>query len=244
MSDSHSVRIALRIPGSWSHPGELIARLPEGCRLEPDSLQLADGSTFEMIPMPPDGEFPGIFESACRQPATPEELAVVRRYSVNICLAGPGGSLTAAADMLRAGAAIIQAGGAGVFIDNSALAHGGGLWCELAEDAGSDAVSFAFVSLVGGPEEVVTMGFHALGLPDVVMRTEEVGADGGTMIEVIRYLAAGEKPFGEGHVMFVEEGGSFRAVQADDDEFRADSPVHNPFGRLKLLSLRELAEEN
>ena len=30
-----AVTVALRIPGQWAHPGELIQRLPAGCRLTP-----------------------------------------------------------------------------------------------------------------------------------------------------------------------------------------------------------------
>ena len=35
-----SVTIALRIPGKWSHPRELLERLPAGCRLTPETLTL------------------------------------------------------------------------------------------------------------------------------------------------------------------------------------------------------------
>ena len=34
------ITIALRIPGQWSHPKELIQRLPAGCRLTGDALIL------------------------------------------------------------------------------------------------------------------------------------------------------------------------------------------------------------
>ena len=42
--------------------------------------------------------------------------------------------LEAARTMMQAGAALLRAGGAGVFIDNSALAHGGQQWLEMTED--------------------------------------------------------------------------------------------------------------
>src|SRR6267142_1481772 len=88
--------------------------------------------------------------SACRQPATADELSTVDGYSVNVLLSGPGGSMQAARTMMQAGAAVVRAGGAGVFIDNSGLAHGGGQWIELTDDAGPDAISFAFASIVRG----------------------------------------------------------------------------------------------
>lgn len=114
-------RITLRIPGDWSHPGELLERLPDGFRLTPEALFLPDGTEVELIPMPPDDEFPRIFQSACRRPPTDDELATVNRYTVNVGLSGPGGSLESARTMMQAGAAVVRAGGAGVFIDNSAF---------------------------------------------------------------------------------------------------------------------------
>ena len=41
------VTVALRIPGKWSHPGELIRRLPEGYRLKEDALLLPDQTQVE-----------------------------------------------------------------------------------------------------------------------------------------------------------------------------------------------------
>src|SRR5262245_6973644 len=91
-----SVKITLRIPGTWSHARELLQALPEDCRLTPEALILPDATEIEFIPMPPDEQFAQIFRSSCRRPATEDELATVDRYSVNVCLSGPGGSPEAA----------------------------------------------------------------------------------------------------------------------------------------------------
>src|SRR5207248_11330272 len=107
--------------------------------------------------MAADDQFAQIFRSSCRQPATEDELATVDGYRVNVLLSGPGGSMQAARTMMQAGAAVVRAGGAGVFIDNSALAHGGRNWLAMTDDGGPDALSFAFVGIVGGPAEVWTM---------------------------------------------------------------------------------------
>src|SRR5689334_4445115 len=75
MNEQPSVlQIALRVPGNWSHPRELVERLPKGFRLEPECLSLPDGTKMEFNPLPPDGEFPQIFQSSCRRPPTEEEL--------------------------------------------------------------------------------------------------------------------------------------------------------------------------
>src|SRR5258708_3293021 len=137
------VEIALRIPGKWSHPGELIQRLAAGCRLTPEALILPDKSEVGFGAMAADGQFAQIFRSSCRQPATEEELATVAGYTVNVFLSGPGGSMQAARRMMQAGAAMVRAGGAGVFIDNSALAHGGGHCVWGTEERGPGALGVA-----------------------------------------------------------------------------------------------------
>src|SRR5207244_3444819 len=170
------VTIALRIPGTWSHPRELVPRMPAGHRLTGDALILPDGTEVGFGAMPADEQFAGIFRSSCRQPLTDDELTAVDGYRVNVLLSGPGGSMQAARTMMQAGAAVVRAGSAGVFIDNSTVAHGGRQWLAMTDDAGPDALSFAFVAIVGGKTEVWTMGMHVLGLRDVVMKRTDLDA--------------------------------------------------------------------
>jgi hypothetical protein len=238
------VTVALRIPGTWSHPGELIERLPARYRLTPEALVFPDGTEVEFGAMAPDDQFARIFRSSCRQPPTQEELATVDGYTVNVFLRGPGGSIRAAHTMMRAGAALVRAGGAGVFIDNSALAHGGRHWLEMTDDGGPDALSFAFVAIIRGKAEVWTMGMHVLGLRDVVMSRADAEQDGFDIVEVIRYLAGGEKPVDDGHVLADLGGPRFQVFAQDGGAGPAGSPMHNPFGRWKLVSLRDIAETN
>jgi hypothetical protein len=242
-STNAHVRTTLRIPGAWSHPRDLLERIPAGSRISAETLVLPDGGEFELAAIQRDEQFAEIFESSCRRPARDKELAIVGRYSVNIALSGPGGSLAAARAVMQAGAAIVQAGGAGVFIDNSALAHGGGDWIEMADDGSSDALSFAFVSIVAGEREISTMGMHVLGFPDLVMRRAD--GDDQTIVEVIRYVAAGEKPIGDGHLLADDRGvARFCVAATSRDERTLPHAMKNPFGRLRLTSFRDVAKSN
>jgi hypothetical protein len=237
-----SIEVAMRIPGRWSRPKELFERLPAGCRLTDDSLVMPDGARINIAAMGPDDQFPRIFRSSCRQPPTDDEQAAVDGYRANVLLSGPGGSLEAARAMMRAGAAIVQAGGAGVFIDNCALAHGGQNWLAMTEDGSPDALSFAFAAIVTSQVDVWTMGMHVLGLRDVIMK--RANADEFDIIEVIRYLAQSEKPVDDGHMIADLSGPRFQAFAEDSEERLAGSPMYNPFGRLKLVSIRDIAETN
>jgi hypothetical protein len=238
------ITVALRIPGKWSHPKELVERLPAGFRLSPDALILPDGTQVEFGAAPADKQFAQIFRSSCRTPATKEELATVDGYTVNVFLSGPGGSMQVARTMMQAGAAVVRAGGAGVFIDNSTLAHGGTNWLEMTEDGGPDALSFVFVAIVRGRTDVWTMGMHVLGLRDIVMKRADVEVKGFDIVKLIRYVARSEKPIDDGHVVADLDGPRFQAFTQESDKGLAGSPMHNPFGRLKLVSIRDIAETN
>lgn len=237
-------QIALRIPGAWSHPGELLERMPVGFRLTPESLILPDGTSLEFNPMPPDDQFAGIFRSSCRRPPQEDERAIVSRYTVNIGIAGPGGSLGAARTVMQAGAAIVRAGGAGVFIDNSLISHGGRDWISMTEDGSSDAVSFAFAAIVSGRDSLYTLGMHTVGRPDLEIRTRAGDDRGESFIEIVRYVCGSERQIDVGHVFADESGPLFQVVSRTSDDYPPEGPVHNPYGRLRITSMKDIATTN
>jgi len=239
-----SPTITFRIPGAWSHPKELLERLPKGFRLSPETLLLPDGTELKFTPMPPDEQFAGVFLSACHRPPTDDERAVLDRYTVNVGLSGPGGSLESVLAMMQAAAAVVKAGGAGVFIDNCALAHGRRDWLAMTEDAGPDAVSFAFVAIVRRPRELSTVGMRVMGFPDLWMPASEVDERGEMLVRIIRSLFAADRPTDVGRWLADEIGPCFQVVANESDKFETESVLHNPCGRLKIVSLKEIAEGN
>jgi len=238
-----SIIVDLRIPGRWSHPRDLIERLPDGCRVTTEVLILPDGARIDLGFMPPDDRFPGIFRSSCRRLPTEEELATADGYTVNVTLSGKGGSMEAVRTIMKAGAAMVRAGGAGVFIDNSALAHGGELWLEMTEDGGADALSFAFVGIVRGNTNIWTVGMHVLGLRDIVLKRADV-EKGFDIVEVIRYLVQDDKPVGDGHILADVNGPWFRCYAEDGDPRMVGTPMYNPFGRNRLVKSRHIPSNN
>ena len=88
------------------------------------------------------------------------------------------------------------------------------------------------------------MGMHVLGLRDVVMKRADADADDRAIIEVIRYLAAGEKPMDDGHVIADLNGPRFQVFVEEAEMGLADSPMYNPFGCLRLVSVKDIAEAN
>jgi hypothetical protein len=213
--------------------------------MEQSGLQLPDGSTVECHPVPADDQFANIFRTSCRNPPTADEIHTIDNYIANIIINCPAGSMELARRVMDAGAAIIHAGGAGVFIDNSGISHGGASWIELADDGGPDALSFAFVGIVAGKTEAWSMGMNVVGLPDVVMQRSDIEPDhGDELIEMIRYMFAGDKPVNDGHIIADLDGPRYKVLKAPADEFDRDSVMHNPAGRFKLVNMTDFAERN
>jgi len=88
------------------------------------------------------------------------------------------------------------------------------------------------------------MGMQAMGFPDLLMSPTDVDEQGRTIIEMIRYVCSGGRPVDVGHVLADELGPRFQVVARTIDDFDARSPMHNPFGRLKIVSARDIAEGN
>lgn len=235
-----SIIVDLRIPGRWSHPRDLIERLPDSCRMTPQVLILPGGARIDLGFFPPDNQFPGIFRSVCRLPPTEKELATANGYTVNVTLSGRGGSIEAARTIMKAAATMVRAGGAGVFIDNSALAHGGELWLEMTEDGGADALTFAFVGIVRASTDIWTVGMHVLGLRDIVLKLADVGEEFET-VDLIRSMVRSNKPIGNGHILAGANGSWFSCWAEEGDPRMVGTPMHNPFGRLRLVKLRHVA---
>ncbi len=114
----------------------------------------------------------------------------------------------------------------------------------MTEDGGPDAMSFAFVGIIRGQAEVRTMGMHALGLREIVMKRADADADDRAIIEMIRYLCRGEKPVDDGHVIADLNGPRFQVFSEESETELSGSPMHNPYGRLRLVSVKDIAEAN
>ena len=229
--------IVLRVPGSWSGPESLGRALPQGHRYAGDRLYLPGGDDVEVIPLPPDDEFPRVFEGACRRLPSRRDRRTIESYGVNVCLAGPGGSLEAAIRMLRAGAAVVQAGGAGVFVDNSGRAHPSRDWIDLAEGPDDSDAYQAFVSLFAGKTDLWSVGMHVFGLCDAVIKRG--GDDESACFDITSFLGYTMLPdvvIADGDYAGDFEGSPPRfLLRKEATTFPPPgSPLHNPYGRWRL----------
>ena len=226
----------MRIPGVWSGPEEFVERLPRGCRCTPETLRLADGSEFEFNALPADEEFPSVFAGSCPKLPTESEREQIENYKVNLCLTARGGSIEAAKRLMEGAAAVLAAGGAGVFVDNSGIAHGASDWLTLFDSADDGGVFWAFVSAVRSEDDVYSLGMHILGFRDAIIpSTGNAEYDSRTLHSFLGYCAFSGTAIEEGEVFHDAVLPTFRAHAQPDDRVPADAPMFNPYGRWRLV---------
>ncbi len=228
--------VTMRIPGAWSEPAEFFERLPPGCRSTAEGLAFADGSEFELNVLPADVEFPGIFAGACHKLPSESERAQVEAYRVNICLTGRGGNIEAAVQLMRAAAAVLAAGGAGVFVDNSGIAHGATDWLTLLDSADDGGVYWAFVSTVRRDDELYSVGMHVLGFRDAIIpRTGNDEYNCRSLHSFLGFTAFSGATIRDGDMVGDPVLPTYRAHVQPEDRFPADAPMFNRYGRWRLV---------
>lgn len=228
--------VTMRIPGGWSGPEEFAERLPDGCNLTTDTLLLADGSSFELNALPADEEFAGVFASSCPKLPTEEERQAIEEYKVNVCVTGRGGSIAAASQLMSAGAAVIAAGGAGVFVDNSGISHGATDWLTLHESADDGGVYWAFVSTVRSKEsELYSVGMHILGFREAIIpMTGNEEFDYRTLHSFLGYTAFSGNTLKDGEIVGDHVLPTFTVQSEPYDRFPKHAPMYNPYGQWRL----------
>ena len=230
-----AIEVTLRLPGTWQHPGELIERLPEGCRLTANELILKSGLRFEFNALDADEDFPRVFAESCPKLPTEEERDQIENYTVNVCLTGPGGSLETAHNLMQAAAAIIEAGAAGVFVDNSGISHGATDWLTLTADRQNGGVYWAFVTTVQNEDELYSMGMHILGFREAVIpRTGNEEYVFRTLHSFLGYSYASGAVIKDGDVVGDTILPTFRVYREPHDRLAPGTPMSNPFGQWRL----------
>jgi hypothetical protein len=232
--------VTLRIPGAWSGPKEFEQGLPRGCRCTEGHLVLADGTKFELHVLPADDEFPRVFAGSCPKTPTDDECAAIDDYRVNVCLTGRGGSVESAKKLMAGAAAVLAAGGAGVFVDNCGIAHGATDWMALHDSADDGGVYWAFVIAARSEKgEIYSVGMHVLGFRDAVIpMTGDDEYDSRTLHSFLGYTAFSGAKIQDGELVGDVVLPTFHVYSQPDDRFPADAPMFNRYGRWRLERLQ------
>lgn len=174
--------------------------------------------------------------SAGVKPGGPDPAAIAAHRSVAY-LVDPGGSRAQAAAVMAAGKALLGAGGLGLKVETTGVAHSAQQWDDLADDGGALALLRAYVVVVRSPDEVYTCGMRSLGFPDVRVAADV--PDAGRLADALaRYLVLEEPSLREGETFgLTPDEPGFRLERAGSVDVGGDELLTNPLGSWRLVPL-------
>jgi hypothetical protein len=135
-------------------------------------------------------------------------------------------------ERLRKFTEVLQgAGGFGVKVESSGVAHGWERWFSLLAGSTFDAYCSA-VTLIGDTQRYYSCGMHHFGLPETSLpRSIEIGEAAKLMNQFNMYQIVEHPQFESGHTFSVApDAPHFRVTLAPDSRHAADDLFHNPHG--------------
>lgn len=164
-----------------------------------------------------------------------EEMMRIEEHRSVIYLIGHGGSQSNFAPLMHAARALLDAGGLGVKVESTGLAHQPDVWRRLCNELYLFSAHEACVVYVSGTD-VYSCGMHNLGLRDAVL----AAGDAEDAVELLRtftrYLFAEQAEIRSGQTFSVApDAPVYRVVEDEGPGYEASSLFNNPYGFYRLV---------
>lgn len=120
-------------------------------------------------------------------------MAAIASHKSRAYLYGYGGSPENAGAMMKAAAVLVRAGGLGVMVESSGIAHAPEDWLAWTDTLHLDAAHEALVVYVKG-EETCSCGMHNFGLKDAIVASNGNQADAAELLRAFTHYMLTEDP--------------------------------------------------
>jgi DNA-binding response OmpR family regulator len=178
--------IVLCIPGPWQSQADLvqaIARGGSGYLFAGQVLMnMETRQTCELEFQAQDDRMQAAFRAAGPHWVGTPEMQRIADHSAVVYLVADGGVAMTAEALMQAAAAVLEAGGLGVKVESSGVAHAPADWLELCAALHLFSAHRAYVLYVTGPQ-VYSCGMHNLGLRDAIVDND---GDTAGAVELLR----------------------------------------------------------
>lgn len=244
MSDTTPLsQLVLCIPGPWQDRSELLQRIIEGTKGEYLCagrllMHVATRNVFELEHEAADGRMAEAFAAAGPHWRDSAEMAHIGAHRSVVYLLGHGGSQQNVEALMLAAQALLDAGGLGVKVESSGLAHSPQAWRRMCAEFALFSPYKAFVVVVGGRSEAYSCGMHTFGMHDVQVADD----DGDEAVQVARtfswYLYTEHPTIEDGQTFACERDAPVYLVSAGEGvDYGPDSLFTNPYGTWQLRRL-------
>lgn len=235
--------MVLCIPGPWTGHAELVhavAKHSTGYILAGRVLATVESDfSCEVVHETADHNMAKSFNAAGPHWRGTPEMNEIAGHSSVVYLVGTGGSRHSAEGLMLAALALLSAGGSGVKVESTGLAHSPSAWKEICTSLHCLSAHRALVVFVSCTEPH-SCGMHNLGLRDAIT---DASADLGQDIELLRaftfYLYSESPTIVSGQTFSLGAGEPiFRILDHPGWDYDGDALFTNPFGAWKLARYR------
>ncbi|BAV09346.1 protein of unknown function [Filimonas lacunae] len=235
--------IVLCIPGTWSSREEVLSSVIDANNGE---YLFAGGvlfcpkqdESFMMEAREHDHHMHHAFVTAGMQRFEAEEMEAIKTHKTVVYVSGPGGNNAFANSIMRAGLAILKAGGLGIKVESSGKAFTHAQWEELVNMDHDHRFYEAFVLLVkGANNSIYSCGMHNLGLRDAIADGGEDFMETAELVDIFSVYQVIEKPeIKSGQTFSTAPDMPVYQIQEEPCTFYPEDDLfYNPYGMFHLV---------
>lgn len=235
------VEIVLCIPGPWADRSELVERIVKGS----DGyifagmvlMHMETSQSFELDFESSDERMLSAFEAAGPHWKHTPEMKLISSHKSVCYLISKGGSIESAHSIMNAANALLKAGGFGVKVESTGLAHSPKDWKEQCEYNYLFKSHSSYVVYITS-EETYSCGMHNFGLPDAIIKSTD-SDNSSELLRVFTHYILSESPEINDDQTFSVDSDSptYRITKYPAINYGENSLFNNPFGMWELQAL-------
>ncbi|WP_373716051.1 DUF4261 domain-containing protein [Roseateles sp.] len=237
--------IVLCVPGIWSSRNELVeavVRSGSGYMFAGQILMhMPTGQAFELEFHAPDPRMGAAFRAAGPHWRDTPAMDAIGSHASVVYLVGPGGSSGNAEALMLAAAALLNAGGLGVKLESSGVAHSPADWRELCANVHLFSAHRAYVLYITGPQ-VYSCGMHCLGLRDAIVDNDGTPEAVELLRVFTRYMFTESPTLRAGQTFSADNHAPVYRLNDDPGPDYGDGSLYaNPYGCWRLERVSTLS---
>lgn len=234
------MEIVLCVPGPWADRSELvesIAKDSDGYIFAGMVLMHIETSQFFELEFDgTDERMLSAFTAAGPHWKNTPEMEKISSHKSVCYLISKGGSIESAHAIMNAANALLKAGGFGVKVESTGLAHPPKDWQEQCESAYLFKSHISYVVYITS-ENTYSCGMHNFGLPDAIVDSRESEKPSELLRVFTHYLLSESPEIKNGQTFSVDSDSPIYRIHAHPAlDYGEHSLFNNPFGMWQLRS--------
>lgn len=220
-------------------PIELVLAIPTVQTLPDSSLPIVDGQLhlentyWSYFQKSSNADLVQLFEENVSHPIPQSESDRIRQHASVLFIKGQVKHPKDLLVLARYVNQILVDNETGVYVQNAGICHGADFWKHLAAEDSLDAAVELFVGLHLGDDFMLTQGMEVLGLPDIMVKTDDPDYARELLLTVCFDGIGSDLLKKNARILHGDDEQVYRLQEAETKTYLPDS--NNPYGLLRLV---------